>query len=515
MLNPLEGLLALASLAAFLRPPRWAPALLLAGPLAAALRGEATSPLYALLPLAFSKDRLSLLHGFLIYLASSLSPPAAGAPVWSLALILAAGLLLGAGSRYALAVATAGLALRLVSGAQAGDLWSWSTPDIALAALWVIAWAVRHLGDAPRMWVAYGVLSLFFEGAGGVFAAVVSAALALWEFRRWRPPFSPLGVAALGGSLLALLAVGASAWLRWAGLGFFGNVFVDAYGPVLGAAALGGVVAFLVVARGLLAASAVSIFFVFSAAAYFAGLRLYPDSTALTNILMPALAASSLYAAVAAALARGGPRWRAVHVLAFLALGLLSASGPYLYNPSYVKFALAAPGSVVWTLEPPPYPSKIELINVTYRVDSERVPVEGCGPVPRAVVAVLDVAVDGVWTRVEVRYGIEEALGLRPPLGFALAGDHLVVAGPTYGEGGASPLSAMYWNATGGCLGRGGEAPGDYLVGVRPLPFFRIIVATLAALAAATALPPRRLGSVGRGWRLFSARWRSRTPRLG
>jgi hypothetical protein len=515
VLNPLEGFLALASLAAFLRPPRWAPAILLAGPLAAALRGEATSPLYALLPLAFSRDRFSFLHGFLIYLASSLSPPAAEAPVWSLALYLAAGLLLGAGSRYALAAATAGLALRLVSGIQAGDLWSWSPPDIALAALWVLAWAVRLLGDAPRMWVAYGALSLFFDGAGGVSAAVASVALALWEFMRWRPPFSPLGVAALGGSLLALLAVGSSAWLRWAGAWLFGSVFLDAYGPVLGAAALGGVVAFLAVARGPLAASAVSIFFAFSAAAYFAGLRLYPYSTALTNILMPALAASSLYAAVAAALARRSPRWRAVHVFAFLALGLLSASGPYLYNPSYVKFALAAPGSVVWTLEPPPYPSKIELINVTYRVDSERVPVEGCGPVPRAVVAVLDVAVDGVWTRVEVRYGVEEALGQRTPLGFALAGDHLVLAGPTYGEGDASPLSAMYWNATDGCLGRGGEAPGDYLVGVRPLPFFRIIIVILVALAAATALPPRRLGSVGRGWRLFSARWRSRMPRLG
>ncbi|MFZ8809962.1 MAG: hypothetical protein ACO2PN_17890 [Pyrobaculum sp.] len=130
-------------------------------------------------------------------------------------------------------------------------------------------------------------------------------------------------------------------------------------------------------------------------------------------------------------------------------------------------------------------------------MDSERVPLEGCGQVPRAVAAVLDVAVDGVWTKVEVRYGVEEALGLRAPLGFALAGDYLVVAGPTYGEGGVSLLSAMYWNATGGCLGRGGEAPGDYLVGVRPLPFFRIIVATLVALAAATALPPRRLGSVG------------------
>jgi hypothetical protein len=508
VLNPLESFLALASLAAFLRPPRWAPALLLAGPLAAALRGEATSPLYALLPLAFSRDRLSLLHGFLIYLASSLSPPAAGAPIWSLALILAAGLLLGAGYRYALAATTAGLALRLVAGVQTGDLWSWSPPDIALAALWVLAWAVRHLGDAPRMWVAYGALSLFFDGAGGVSAAVASAALVLWEFMRWRPPFSPLGVAALGGSLLALLTVGSSAWL-------FGNVFVDAYGPVLGAAALGGVAAFLAVVRGPLAASAVSIFFVFSAAAYFAGLRLYPDSTALTNILMPALAASSLYAAVVAALARRGPRWRAVHVLAFLALGLLSASGPYLYNPSYVKFALAAPGSVVWTLEPPPYPAKIELSGVTYHVDSGRVPVEGCGPVPRAVVAVLDVAVDGVWTKVEVRYGVEEALGLRAPLGFALAGDYLVVVGPTYGEGGASSLSAMYWNATGGCLGRGGEAPGDYLVGVRPLPFFRIIIATLVALAVATAPPPRRLESVGRGWRLFSARWRSRMPRLG
>jgi polygalacturonase len=81
------------------------------------------------------------------------------------------------------------------------------------------------------------------------------------------------------------------------------------------------------------------------------------------------------------------------------------------------------------------------------------------------------VAVDGVWTRVEVRYGVEEALGLRAPLGFALAGDYLVVAGPTYGKGGVSLLSAMHWNATGGCLGRGGEALGDYLVGVRP-PLF-------------------------------------------
>jgi len=61
----------------------------------------------------------------------------------------------------------------------------------------------------------------------------------------------------------------------------------------------------LAVARRPLAASAVSIFFVFSAAMYFAGLRLYPDSTPLTTILMPALAASSLYAAVAAALAKG------------------------------------------------------------------------------------------------------------------------------------------------------------------------------------------------------------------
>ena len=250
MLSPLEGLLALASLAAFLRPPRWAPALLHAGPLAAALRGEAPSPLYALLPLAFSRDRISLLHGFLIYPASSLSPSATGLPVWSLALFLAAGLLLGAGSRYALAVATAGLALRLAAGVQSGDLWSWSPPDIALAASWVLAWAVRHLGDAPRMWGACGALSLFFDGAGGISAAVASVALAIWEFMRWRPPLTPLGVAALGGSLLAPLAVGSSAWLSWAGLGLSGNVFVDAYGPAMGAAALGGVVAFLTVARG-------------------------------------------------------------------------------------------------------------------------------------------------------------------------------------------------------------------------------------------------------------------------
>ena len=43
VLSPLEGFLALASLAAFLTPPRWAPALLLAGPLVADLRGEASS----------------------------------------------------------------------------------------------------------------------------------------------------------------------------------------------------------------------------------------------------------------------------------------------------------------------------------------------------------------------------------------------------------------------------------------------------------------------------------------
>lgn len=145
-------------------------------------------------------------------------------------------------------------------------------------------------------------MSLFFDGAGGIPAAVASVALAIWEFMRWRPPLTPLGVAALGGSLLAPLAVGSSAWLSWAGLGLSGNVFVDAYGPAMGAAALGGVVAFLTVARGPLAASVVSIFFVFSAAAYFAGLRLYPDSTPLTNILMQDLAASSLRCS------SGGPR---------------------------------------------------------------------------------------------------------------------------------------------------------------------------------------------------------------
>jgi hypothetical protein len=321
------------------------------------------------------------------------------------------------------------------------------------------------------MWGAHGALSLFFDGADGISAAVASVALALWEFMRWRPPLTPLGVAVLGGSLLALLAVGSSAWLSWAGLWLFGNVFVDAYGPAMGAAALEGVVAFLTVARGPLAASAVSIFFVFSAAAYFAGLRLYPDSTPLTNILMPALAASSLYAAVAAALARWGLRWRAVHVLAFLALGLLSASGPHLFNPGYVKFALVVPGSAVWTLEPPPYPSRLELSSVAYRVDSEQVPLEGCGSVPTAVVAVLDVAVDGVWTKVEVRYGVEEALALRAPLGFALAGDYLVVAGPTYGEGGVSLLSAMYWNATGGSWAAAGRPPVTTWLGLGPSPF--------------------------------------------
>ena len=71
-------------------------------------------------------------------------------------------------------------------------------------------------------------------------------------------------------------------------------------------------------------------------------------------------------------------------------LGLPSASGPHLYNPSYVKFALAAPCSVVWALESPPYPAKIELDNVTYRVDPKRVPLEGCGLVPRAVAAVVE-----------------------------------------------------------------------------------------------------------------------------
>ena len=181
----------------------------------------------------------------------------------------------------------------------------------------------------------------------------------------------------------------------------------------------------------------------------------------------------------------------------------LPCAGPALrvwappLQPQLRQVRVAAPGSVIWTLESSPYPAKIELGNVTHRVDSERVSVKGYKSVPRAVAAVLDVAVDGVWTRVEVRYGVEEALGLRAPLGLALADDYMVVAGPTYGEDGASLLSAMYWNATGGCLDRGGEAPGDYLVGVRPLPFFRIIIATLVALAAATALPPRRLGSVG------------------
>ena len=70
--------------------------------------------------------------------------------------------------------------------------------------------------------------------------------------------------------------------------------------------------------------------------------------------------------------------------MAFPALGLLSASGPHLFNPGYVKFALAAPGSVVWTLEPPPYPSRLELSSVAYRVDSEQVPwrVAGWCPEP-------------------------------------------------------------------------------------------------------------------------------------
>jgi hypothetical protein len=34
------------------------------------------------------------------------------------------------------------------------------------------------------MWGAYGALSLFFDGAGGVVAAAASAAFAIWEFMR-------------------------------------------------------------------------------------------------------------------------------------------------------------------------------------------------------------------------------------------------------------------------------------------------------------------------------------------
>jgi len=491
VLDPLEGSLALASLIAFFRPRRWARALLLAGPLVAAVHGDMASPLYALLPLAFSRDRSSFLHGFLLYLAFALSQAAAESSAWGLAAVLAAGLLLGAGSRYALAAATVGIALRLISGVQTGDPWSWSPLDIALAALWVLAWAVRHLDNAPHMWGAYGALSLFLDGTGGVFATAVSAALALWEFRRWRPPLSPLGVAALGGSLAALLALGSTAWLRWAGLELFGDVFVNSYGPVLGAVALGGIAAFLAVARGLPAASAVPVFFAFSAAAYLAGMRLYPESAALTNMLMPALAASALYAAIVAAAAGRGLIWRAAHFLAFLALCLLSASGPYLYNPNYTKFVLALPGSVVWTLEPPPYPAKIGLNNVTYVVDNARTFVNGCGPVPRAVVAVLDVSVGGVEAKIGLRYGVEEALGVNQTLGLGMAGDYLLFVGPVY-NGTASVLSDMYWNATGGCLGSNGEAPEEYLVGVRPLPLFRATLAVLFASAFLTGLAAYR-----------------------
>lgn len=491
MLTLAEAALALAALAAFFKPSPWARAALSAGPLIALLQGAFVSPLYVLLPLAFTRDRWAFLHGFLLYLATALSPNGETPPPWTLSLFLTAGLLM-AGSRHALPAATLTLFLRVVSGASSGNLWSWDPLDIALASLWLTAWAHRHVEKAPRIWCVYGVLAPFFEGAGGLLLTAVSVISAVWEFGTWRPPFSPLGISALGGSLLVLLAVGSSAWLHKAGLGIFGNVFIDMYGPVLGAAALGGIAAFVLTVGGIRAALPILLFFASSALMYAIGVRIYPDSSVVTNLVMPALAASSLYAAGVAIVVKRATGWRAAHAVVFLVFALLSISGPYMYNPSYVKFVIAVPGSVVWTLEPPPYPAKVELSSVVYQLDDAPTWVEGCGAVPRGVLASLELAVDGERAVVTLRYGVEEALGLKPPLGLGLVGDHLVIVGPVYGEGGATQLSRMYWNMTGGCLGRDGEAPEEYIIGVRPLPLFRLAISLLVVATAFMLMIRRR-----------------------
>ncbi len=481
----IEVALAFASLLALLRPVGAAKLLFFAGIPAALSQGAFASPLYSMPLLGLDRRRTVYLHAALLYLASAFSQPATSAPLWTSLLVAAAALLL-TNAKFTLSVFTAIVAVRMAAGAFTGDIWSWSPYDVALAAAWLLAWAAAH-GGAPSAWGAYSIYALALNGVGGVLLAAVSAALAVWDIQKWRPPYSPLGVAAVGSFLLSLLAVGSAIWLHKADVGIFGNAFIDLYGPLIGAAALGAVATFIVVARGITAALPIPALLAFSVAVYILGARIYPESSSLTNVLMPVLASASFYAAVLAAIAKKPPWWRAVHAAAFLALGLLSLSGPYLYNPGYVKFVIAPPGSVVWTLEPPPYPAKVELASVTYEVAAATTFVNGCGAVPGWVEARLHLAVDAWSATVVIRYGAEEALGTRPPLGVGLAGDYLIIAGPVYGEGFVSVLSSMYWNATGGCLGRGGEAPEEYLIGLRPLPFFTLTITAVVATAILAA----------------------------
>ncbi|WP_148682681.1 hypothetical protein [Pyrobaculum ferrireducens] len=426
-------------------------------------------------------DRRALVWTLLYSSLAVISLRGAAGP--SLVLMVLGGWAVGFWPRLGLMLFTAGVLSRLVSGFALGDPWGWSRLDIALAAGWAAAWSAAHIS---RRFFWPGLAVLAAAGDAGVLASVLPLGVAFYELSRWRPPATVLGAAGAAAQLLALLAFGAAAVL-----GHVGNVFLDIYGPLVGAAALGGAAAFLAYLRRRYLPLTISAALAGSIGAYILGARFYPESTALTNVLMPALAYAFFLSAAAATTAPRPPAWRIVHASAFAALGLIAVGGPYWANPTYTKFVIAEPGTSVWTLLDPPYPSTVALLGVDYKFLGGAVRYGNCD-LPRGVEAVLRIRLDGAGVAASLVYGPREALGEAPAysVSYIPVLDHVLYVGPAAAEGRVPRVEALYAAAAGNstCLKPASSEVDDaWYIGFRPVPAATWAMALLAVVAALQA----------------------------
>ncbi|AEA12560.1 hypothetical protein TUZN_1080 [Thermoproteus uzoniensis 768-20] len=402
------------------------------------------------------------------------------------ATLSAAGLWLGWG------LASSAIAVRFVFGLYGGQPWSWSLFDAALAGAWLASLASFHAGSRPPRWPLMAILSAISWTSGGGAGAYVLSAGALasffYEAAALKPAPSLKGYMAAGAYALSSAGLFATSLFPMAGIYMEGDFFVRVLEPVMAAAVLAGAATVVKASlRGTPYLIPIPLSLAVAAAMYAAGFDPYWASWGVTNIAVPAIAYSALYAAAAAvAKGRRGP-WRALHAAAMASVALLAISGPYAYNFNYTKAVPAEPGAVALTYLTWPYPGSASILNVTIHREGGYVET-ACGPLPRGLVAVAKVDLDGWRADVAVQYGVEQALGRSPAIGttFVPGPDYIVVLGPAY-NGDVSLLGALYWEVAGNSTCRpaaAGAAPDYWYLGFRPVPLATPTAVLLALFAA-------------------------------
>ncbi|MFN3803839.1 MAG: cytochrome c biogenesis protein CcsA [Pyrobaculum sp.] len=317
--------------------------------------------------------------------------------------------------------------------------WAWDPVENALLAVWLVTTAALHLKNRGGMVAAVGVVlgavglnqggfSALHSFVGGTPTpqVMLAASLALLTYGIYK---STEGVkdGMLAMAAFGMMAVGVVIYITAAVPALYsiatstavqppaGDVFVASFLYPLAASVLSGL--FLAaVYHGVGVKRGVVIFAAILALSAVLSWVFKPafESPIATNFFVYAIAAAALAAAYQTARSNYGRWHKALHVVAFLLVALLAASGPFSYSQSYYKLlAVDRVGAVYFTLLDWPYPQQVSLVDIAVTQDGRVVevpPTAQVEPPPNYTAFVK--RVDGKFSLGGLNYSVVELGGI-------------------------------------------------------------------------------------------------------